>query len=603
MKVGKRNIKDGREFEKYFSKPKGNVEVVRKGATLRDTISLMKRVVRETLDDTKEIAERFKGLRAWFACKQIWNFCYSHFQYKKDEDQKEQVRRPARSWQDRREGIDCDCFTVLVGSILHNLGIPFLMRMTRYAGAEFEHIYPVAMTTEGEVIMDCVISRFDYEVPYTQKKDIVMELQYLNGIEGERFNDFGDKVRFEHNLPIDAEDLFLHEMMLKGLYAPEDRQDKKAARKEKREQKKSTDKGEKKGIIKKVLKKGLHVINKIDPGAALFRAGILASMKLNLFRVGSRLRFAYWTPEQAKKNDMDLAKLKELQRIREKVEQVYYGAGGKPEALKEAILKGKGNRNKMVTLNGLGAVISAVEDEDDLRAILGEELFFDEIGGTINGLGTEPASIATSAAVTTASGFMGTIAALVKKIGGIFKKGSQAAQKFQIQDNTDAKEEKDRKFSVLNIFKNVKAKIQARKERKLTEGQEGVEESADSFEEVGDDYLTEDGGASREQEGGDSDTNSTDETTDETAMDVSTESDSSEDRASEDVHDDAESAEEKKGGIMQWIKDHKVATALIALGVVGGAALGIRAYSKSRAKALAGPSEKLEAMSNTASTV
>ena len=181
---------------------------------------------------------------------------------------------------------------------------------------------------------------------------------------------------------------------------------------------------------------------------------------------------------------MDMSKFNQLQRIREKMDKIYFGAGGKPGALKKAILTGKGNRNKMVQLNGLGSIIENVSDEDDLRTILGEDLFFEELNGFegFDGLG-EPASIATGAAITAASGVLGTIAALIKKLGNLFKKGSKSAEKFRIQDNGDNANERTRKFSFKNIFNKIKGKIQERRERKAMEEGGGGSRSMDEFDE------------------------------------------------------------------------------------------------------------------------
>ncbi|MEZ4921869.1 MAG: hypothetical protein R2780_01745 [Crocinitomicaceae bacterium] len=490
MQTGKRSIRDGNEYNGFFAKQAGKDITVQKEARLQDTIRWMKKVIAGTLDQTARIARHLQGAREKLTCKRIWNFCFSNFQYEKDEERKEQIRTPNRSWADRKKGIDCDCFTVLIGSILTHLGIPFVMRMTRYEGLDFEHIYPVALTEEGEVIIDAVVHKFNYEVPYTEKEDVEMDLQVLSGVKGERFNEFGDKVEFEHDLPVDAADLFLDEdMELEGLEGKAEREAKKKKRKAKRETNKAERKARNAEIknlplkerIKKRVAQGFHVINKLNPGAALLRGGILAGMKLNIFKIASHLRFAYWTPEEARKNDMDMSKYDHLQRIREKIDKIYFGAGGQPGSLKKAILSGRGNRNRQVRLDGLGEIIDNVSDTDDLRTILGEELFNEELSGFAGlfGLG-EPASIATGAAITAATGVLGTIAGIIKKLGSLFKKGSKAAEMFKVQDNADNEEERKRKFSLKNVVQKIKGKMQDRRERKAGEDG-GTAEYADEF--------------------------------------------------------------------------------------------------------------------------
>ncbi|MBI3133640.1 MAG: hypothetical protein HYZ14_03095 [Bacteroidetes bacterium] len=575
MKTGWRNIVNGREFNSYFPKTEGDFIMVKKGATLDDTMSLIKRVIEETLDDTKKIAHHLQGAGVLPTCKKIWNFCFWHFQYKKDEERKEQVRRPARSWADRGDnirldvGVDCDCFTVLIGSILTNLGIPFIMRMTRYKAADFEHIYPVAISPDGqEIIIDCVVHQFNYEVPYTQKKDEQMDLQYLNGIEGERDNDFGEKVKFIHELPIDAEDLFRDEIEFYGLGDAA----KRAERREKKAERKANP-GQVKAKVKAALKKGINAVNKLNPATALLRAGILASMKLNLFKVASNLRFAYWTKAEAEKNQMDMEKFDQLQQIRVKLEKIYYTAGGNANALKESILKGKGNQDKLVQLNGLGAIIPEVRDEDDLQKILGDDIFYQELAGFdgLHGLGNLGSAIAAGAAVTAASGVLASISALVKKLGGLFKKGSIGEQKMQIKANTDNAAEATRKFSVKNIVSKVKSKIQQRRENKALKKSESPG-STDTGEQI---IVTEEDPAYEdnleiipedEYTGGD-DTANADET-------------GSGDSPVQNRDAAADGGEKK--GLGQWISDNKVTASLIGLGLAAGAFFGIRALVKSK---------------------
>ena len=606
LKTGKRRIQSGEEYDHLFPRAEGGFISVKKEAKVEDTIKLLKWVIRNTLDDTKQIAKRLQGASVFLTCKNVWEFCFNHFQYELDEFRKEQIRRPARSWRDRNpprqdqnqnnvfaKGIDCDCLTVLIGSILTNLGIPFKLRITRYEAVGFEHIYPVAWTPDNvEIVMDCVVHEFNYEVPYNEKRDYYMELQYLNGVDGERFNEFGDTVRFQHNLPIDAEDLFLDEMEFQGLGASAkkvarkaEKAEKKEERKEERQEKKAERKADPTPLKEKVkegLKKGVNAVNKVNPAAVLLRAGMLAGMKLNLFHgLASTLRFAYWSKEQAEMNEMDMAKYAQLVQLREKVEKIYFTAGGNNAVLREAILTGKGNQDKMVQLNGLGSVIPAVRDEDSLKTILGEHLFSQELSGfgNLNGYGSLGAVVATTAAVAAASGVLATISNLIKKVGSVFKKGTAASQKVLIKSNTDAVDESTRKFSVKNIVNKVKTKIQERRENKaLKEGTDAenfdtAETTSSSSSDASYDYGDED------PEMPDSYNDSANEVaTDDTAY---TDDTTVVDTRSDIVTTDPKSGE--KTGLIAWFKENPGKTTGIAIGVaalVGGYFL----YKRSKAK-------------------
>lgn len=459
IRTGKRTIRDGKEYDKYFKSAQGKVEVWLKNASVCDTVFFMKKIIKKTLSQTKPIARQLQLACVKKSCKAVWDFCFNHFQYTKDAPGKEQVRSPYRSWADRKRGIDCDCFTVLIGSILANMNIPFTIRLTRYTSSSFEHVYPVAFTPNGEqVVIDCVVHKFNYEAPYKQKKDVNMDFEYLNGVEMERYNEFGELVRFENDLPIDAEDLFLDDLELDGLEGRKERLARRAKRKAKRQQKKADRKARNAAIkklpfkqrVKERLKQGLNIVNKLNPGAALLRAGILAAMKLNLFKVPSKLRFAYWTDAQARRNNMDMGKFSQLKRIMKKLQTAYYGAGGNPAKLKKAILTGRGNRNRQVALNGLGYIPEEISDDDDLETILGEDLLDEIEGAQLDGLGAV-ATAATGAAIATATGLIGAIAALIGKLGGVFKKGSRQSEQEKIQQNTDNQHERTRKFSFNNL--------------------------------------------------------------------------------------------------------------------------------------------------------
>jgi hypothetical protein len=148
-------------------------------------------------------------------------------------------------------------------------------------------------------------------------------------------------------------------------------------------------------------------------------------MKLNIMKVAQRLKYAYMSDEDAKKKGVDMAKFQHLKTIKDKLEQIFYGAGGKPENLKKAILTGKGNKNHDVS--GLGEMNEATP----LSQLLGDEIFHSENAETLGALG-EPV---TAASITASTGAIATIAALLKKIGNIFpKKEKEGSTDFETTD-------------------------------------------------------------------------------------------------------------------------------------------------------------------------
>ncbi len=191
----KRSIRLGREFDAFIPKSSRKDSVIRSAgkAKLHHTINLIKQMVRDTKGDTALLAKKLKGRNVEQTCQNIWDFVYDHIQYTRDKAGIEQVRRPSRTWADRQHGVDCDCYSVFISSILSNLVIPHRLRITKYGGKPyFQHIYPVVPTGDNAYIaLDCVTDQFNYEVPFSGVMDFDMadssmvgEISEISGING-----------------------------------------------------------------------------------------------------------------------------------------------------------------------------------------------------------------------------------------------------------------------------------------------------------------------------------------------------------------------------------------------------------------------------------
>ena len=190
----RRRILTGAEYDHFFITPQGNNIVLSGSASVFDTLDSILNIVSKTLSDTTKIAAKLKRGKKEDSCKAIFDFAYNHIQYEKDKDGVEQVRRPARSWADRKTGIDCDCFSVFVGSILTNLKIPFYFRIIkRNYATDYSHIYIVVpknkkfnlQVRNDYYVIDPVLDKFDKEADsITQKFDKMggITLEYLDGL-------------------------------------------------------------------------------------------------------------------------------------------------------------------------------------------------------------------------------------------------------------------------------------------------------------------------------------------------------------------------------------------------------------------------------------
>ena len=186
--TGKRSLRSGAEYEKYFAGiPVDNAETERADGDVHDTISWMKSIVRRTTSQTSKISKALKGETLEDTCRNIWNFLYHHVQYKRDHQKREQLRQPIRVWTDRKTGVDCDCYSIFISSVLTNLGIPHKFRMAAYK-EDYQHVYVIVPKPGKSVairsnyyVIDPVVNRFNYEVPPTKTSDENMKITELSG--------------------------------------------------------------------------------------------------------------------------------------------------------------------------------------------------------------------------------------------------------------------------------------------------------------------------------------------------------------------------------------------------------------------------------------
>jgi hypothetical protein len=177
---GPRNTKDGRKFNHLIKKANGTDLFIKTGNVL-ETVESCIDIVADHYREVEELAKMLQADTIKESCRNIFNFTYTYLQYHQDKQGTEQLRTPSRSWLDGQikfkqqgkssYGIDCDDYSIFVGSLLKNLGIPFKFRITKYDGkSNFQHIYvfvPAKGDSENEIIIDPVLSKFDYQKPYS----------------------------------------------------------------------------------------------------------------------------------------------------------------------------------------------------------------------------------------------------------------------------------------------------------------------------------------------------------------------------------------------------------------------------------------------------
>ena len=158
--------------------------IVNKDGTVQETVEMMKKIVRDHHTDVSKIAEKLYDPKLSRFLKNIFNFVMAYVKYETDSAFTEQLRTPLRTLKDQRG--DCDCTSILIGSILYNKNIPFNFRVSKYdANRDFSHVYVIVHRNgdSGYYVMDTVIKSFDKEKPFVGIEDYLMDSR-LSGFSG-----------------------------------------------------------------------------------------------------------------------------------------------------------------------------------------------------------------------------------------------------------------------------------------------------------------------------------------------------------------------------------------------------------------------------------
>ncbi len=114
--------------------------------------------------------------------------------------------------------------------------------------------------------------------------------------------------------------------------------------------------------VKKVGKKVIKAVKKFSPSHILIRAAIRLVLKINLFKIASRLIYGYLTETQAKERGMDLNQWRKVVRAKNRLEKFYVKRmGGKASKFRKAIVSGRARKKTGVRLSGtddLGVVVT-----------------------------------------------------------------------------------------------------------------------------------------------------------------------------------------------------------------------------------------------------
>ena len=244
------------EVLSYLPKSNGMDKLLMTHQNTDDLAKAIAKSHHSNLKYAKEIAFLFKGSDDVESCKNIFNFIKKYVPYSIEPAEKQCIKTLPRMLDDARKkiGSDCKMYSVLIGTILKSLNIPFKYRLAGYTTDYPQHIYCV----NDMCTIDAVLPFFNNEKkPYKYKQD--MALYNLSGIDqiGGKKLKWEPKTKFGKNL------------------------------------KEKTDKIQQKGEelkkeLKKDLKKGLDAVKMV--GLAIPRNAFLLLVKLNVRGLATRLK-------------------------------------------------------------------------------------------------------------------------------------------------------------------------------------------------------------------------------------------------------------------------------------------------------------------------
>ncbi|GIV32665.1 MAG: hypothetical protein KatS3mg031_0200 [Chitinophagales bacterium] len=115
---------------------------------LKESLDIIRKYIRNYAPQVRKLAQHLRHPDTAQSCFNIWHFCKENIRYAFDAPGKEQLRTPARTWNDRLSGVDCDDFTIFCACLLQQMGIPWKLKLAAFHGRpNYSHIYLIVPTS------------------------------------------------------------------------------------------------------------------------------------------------------------------------------------------------------------------------------------------------------------------------------------------------------------------------------------------------------------------------------------------------------------------------------------------------------------------------
>lgn len=362
--------------------------VVKRNGDLNDTIGFILAVIRDKSHQLRKLAEPLYNADPLQAAANIHAWLLTFISYKKDPDGMELIRTPEASLQDRRNGIDCEDYTILTACLLKEMGHAgraFLTIVDLDPVPGFEHIY-LSILPEGTATHSTINGTqpqgigVDMLLAFGQHPSFIQKAMQINilGGTGTRchqphpsilagMNPADQRKAFWLNAADEAARPFIatilpyvrdvardgniiweanapiadiERMLSAALDAGElHNRDGLGAVHSGNKRRKDFQDSEKKPSGAVNIRRG---IARVSPILIAGRGAFLLLVRLNAFHLASKMRLMYLDQDKAKKAKLNMAAWAKAKAALPKLEKTWLDLGGHLDKLKEAISKGSG---------------------------------------------------------------------------------------------------------------------------------------------------------------------------------------------------------------------------------------------------------------------
>lgn len=160
------------EVMSYLPPALGSDQLMMERQNTNDLAKAIAKSHQDNLKYAKKIAFLFRGYDDQETARNIFNFIKKYVPYTIEPGERQCTKTLPRMLDDARNGIGSDCkmYSVLTGTILKTLKIPFKYRLAGYSTNYPQHIY----CKTDKYTIDAVLPHFNYEKPYNYKKDMAL---------------------------------------------------------------------------------------------------------------------------------------------------------------------------------------------------------------------------------------------------------------------------------------------------------------------------------------------------------------------------------------------------------------------------------------------